>query len=65
MNRGLSKELENMIKRGVNPGMEIIELGDSRALTILDKPTSKKTRDKFGDCTACRSNDCLGCRYYG
>lgn len=61
----LSKELEGMIKRGINPGMEIIDLGDSRALTILPKPTSKKSRDKFGDCSSCHSNDCLGCRYYG
>jgi hypothetical protein len=65
MKNRLSKELEGMIKRGINPGMEIIDLGDSRALTVLDKPTSNKARDKFGDCTKCRSNDCLGCRYYG
>lgn len=65
MKNRLSKELENIINRGINPGMEIVDIGDSRALAMLDKPTSKKSRDKFGDCTKCHSNDCLGCKYYG
>ena len=37
-------------------------------LSILkseDEGCSRNRRDKFGDCSNCTSNDCMGCKYYG
>lgn len=68
--KSIEKELQQMSNRGVNPGIGIEEpiyLGDSRALTVLERPTNKKkkSRDKNGDCSICECNDCKGCHYYG
>lgn len=48
-------------------GMAIIDIYTDlgMALSILKSDDEDRRRDKFGDCSNCTSNDCMGCKYYG
>ena len=51
-------------------GMTVIDIDTELGLVLSilkseDEGCSRNRRDKFGDCSNCTSNDCMGCKYYG